>query len=116
MRQHYGVFSCTSMLCLFALASCDILHAHQAHDTAGPCCAGVIAAAALKCMGGSMQGRLYPRNDEERTKAHELGYDVTRILYADDLCAGEQVPHGPATGLTQCIVQEGPLRFLLGGF
>ena len=56
----------------------------------------MIAAAALKCMGGSMQGRLYPRNDEERTKAQEQGYDVTRILYADDLCAGEQVPRGPA--------------------
>ena len=46
---------------------------------------GVIAAAALKCMGGSMQGRLYPRNDEERAKAEEQGYDVTRVLYADDL-------------------------------
>ena len=53
--------------------------------------AGVIAAAALKCMGGSMQGRLYPRNDDERAKAEEQGYDVTRVLYADDLCAGEQV-------------------------
>jgi fructose-1,6-bisphosphatase II len=69
---------------------------------------GVIAAAALKCMGGSMQGRLYPRNDEERAKAEEQGYDVTRVLYADDLCAGEQarraagrpaVPWQPAVGL-----------------
>jgi len=61
---------------------------------------GVIAAAALKCMGGSMQGRLYPRNDEERAKAEEQGYDVTRVLYADDLCAGEQARR--AAGRSAC--------------
>ena len=38
-----------------------------------------------------MQGRLFPRSPEERARAEELGYDVSRILYADDLCAGEQV-------------------------
>jgi hypothetical protein len=55
------------------------------------CCAGVIAAAALKCMGGFLQGRLWPRNDEERQKAVEAGYDLEAILYQDDLCKGEQV-------------------------
>ncbi len=46
---------------------------------------GVIAAAALKCMGGSLQGRLWPRNDEEARKAKEFGYDVTKILTTEDL-------------------------------
>lgn len=54
-------------------------------------CAGVIAAAALKCMGGWLQGRLWPRTEEERQKAVEAGYDVDAILYQDDLCKGEQV-------------------------
>lgn len=53
--------------------------------------AGVIAAAALKCMGGSLQGRLWPRNDEERRKAEAAGLDISAILYQDDLCKGEQV-------------------------
>ncbi len=51
----------------------------------------MIAAAALKCMGGSLQGRLYPRSDDERQKAIEAGYDVTALLFQDDLCKGEQV-------------------------
>ena len=53
--------------------------------------AGVIAAAALKCMGGSLQGRLWPRSDEERRKAEAAGLDISAILYQDDLCKGEQV-------------------------
>lgn len=53
--------------------------------------AGVIAAAALKCMGGSLQARLYPRSEEERQKAVEAGYDVDALLFQDDLCKGEQV-------------------------
>lgn len=40
----------------------------------------MIAAAALKCMGGSIQGRLWPRNEEEARKAKEQGYDVQKIL------------------------------------
>ena len=41
---------------------------------------GVIAAAALKCMGGEIQGRLWPRNDEERQAAIDAGYDLDRVL------------------------------------
>ena len=48
----------------------------------------MIAAAALKCMGGSLQGRLYPRSEEERQKAVEAGYDVEKLLFQDDLCKG----------------------------
>ncbi len=40
---------------------------------------GVIAAAALKCLGGAIQGRLYPRNDEERAAAFDAGYDLDRV-------------------------------------
>ena len=43
------------------------------------CFAGVIAAAALKCMGGSMQGRLWPRSEEERKKAEEANYDISKV-------------------------------------
>ena len=41
---------------------------------------GVVAAAALKCLGGAIQGRLYPRNDDERKAAIEAGYDLDRVL------------------------------------
>lgn len=42
-------------------------------------------------MGGSLQGRLWPRNNEERRKAEAAGLDISAILYQDDLCKGEQV-------------------------
>ena len=50
---------------------------------------GVIAAAALKGLGGEIQGRLWPRNDNERTAAIAAGYDVTKVLTTDDLFAGD---------------------------
>src|SRR3989441_1078088 len=49
---------------------------------------GVIAAAALKCMGGELQGRLWPRNDKERKTAVDSGYDLEKVLGTDDLVAG----------------------------
>src|ERR1700679_3117830 len=60
---------------------------------------GVIAAAALKCLGGTIQGRLYPRNDEERAAALSAGYDLERVLTTDDLVKGENVFFA-ATGIT----------------
>lgn len=56
-----------------------------------PVSAGVIAACALKCMGASIQGRLWPRSDEEAAAAVALGYDLDRILHTNDLCAGDKV-------------------------
>src|SRR6478752_5379952 len=50
---------------------------------------GVIAASALKCLGGSMQGKLYPRSDEERHVLVEEGYDLERVLSTDDLVASD---------------------------
>ena len=50
---------------------------------------GVIAAAALKGLGGEIQGRLWPRNDEERSAALAQGYDLSRVLTNDDLFGGD---------------------------
>jgi fructose-1,6-bisphosphatase II len=60
---------------------------------------GVIAAAALKCMGGELQGRLWPRDAAERAAAVELGYDVERVLGLDDLVSGNNCFFA-ATGVT----------------
>jgi fructose-1,6-bisphosphatase II len=60
---------------------------------------GVIAACALKCLGGAMQGRLWPRNDDERQKALDAGYDLDKVLTLDDLVSGDDVFFA-ATGIT----------------
>ena len=60
---------------------------------------GVIAAAALKCMDAELQGRLWPRDDDERAAAVRLGYDVDRLLTLDDLVQGDNCFFA-ATGIT----------------
>jgi fructose-1,6-bisphosphatase II len=60
---------------------------------------GVIAACALKCLGGQIHGRLWPRDDAERRAAEEAGYDLTRVLTLDDLVSGNDVFFA-ATGIT----------------
>ena len=60
---------------------------------------GVISAAAIKCLGGALQGRLWPRNDEERRQLVEAGFDVDRVLQTDDLVSGDDV-FVAATGVT----------------
>ncbi|HET9732415.1 MAG TPA: class II fructose-bisphosphatase [Acidimicrobiales bacterium] len=60
---------------------------------------GVIAAAALKCMGGELQGRLWPRNDGERKAAEAAGYDVDKVLTTEDLVQGDNCFFA-ATGVT----------------
>jgi fructose-1,6-bisphosphatase II len=67
---------------------------------------GVIAAAALKCVGGAIQGRLYPRNEEERRSLLDGGYDIERVLTTDDLVAGNDVFFA-ATGITTGDLLEG---------
>ncbi len=59
----------------------------------------VLAAAALKCMGGEMQCRLWPRDDRERGLARELGLDLNQILTTDDLVGSKNVFFA-ATGVT----------------
>jgi fructose-1,6-bisphosphatase II len=60
---------------------------------------GVIAAAALKCMGGELQGRLWPRSDDERRAALAAGYDLQAVLSTDDLVRGDNCFFA-ATGVT----------------
>ena len=50
---------------------------------------GITAACALKCLGGMMQGRLWPRDDDEKQKAIDAGHDLDRVLTTEDLVRGE---------------------------
>jgi fructose-1,6-bisphosphatase II len=67
---------------------------------------GVIAAAALKCMGGEIQGRLWARNDEERDAAVAAGYDLDEVLDTDRLVAGDNCFFA-ATGITDGELLKG---------
>lgn len=65
---------------------------------------GVLAAAAIRCMGGEMQGRLWPENEEDIARARKLGVtDVNKLLTLDDLVSTDDIFFA-ATGIT-----EGPL-------
>jgi len=74
---------------------------------------GVISAAALKCVGGGIQGRLWPRNDEERQQLLDAGLDPTRVLHTSDLVSGEDV-FVAATGVTTGSLLQG-VRYTPGG-
>ena len=60
---------------------------------------GIITACAVKCLGGVIQGQLWPRDDEERAKALDAGHDLDRVLTTDDLVVGDNV-FFCATGIT----------------
>src|SRR5262245_10953215 len=74
---------------------------------------GVISAAALKCVGGGIQGRLWPRNDEERAELEQAGLPPDRVLTTDELVAGEDV-FVAATGVTTGSLLRG-VRYLPNG-
>jgi fructose-1,6-bisphosphatase II len=74
---------------------------------------GVIAAAAVKCLGGAVQGRLWPRDDDERRKLVDAGYDPDRILTTDDLVASDNV-FVAATGVTDGALLKG-VRYTTDG-
>jgi fructose-1,6-bisphosphatase II len=67
---------------------------------------GVIAAAAIKCLGGALQGRLWPRNDDERSRLLDAGYEIERVLTTDDLVSGDDV-FVAATGVTSGALLQG---------
>jgi fructose-1,6-bisphosphatase II len=67
---------------------------------------GVISAAALKCMGGAIQGKLWPRDDDERQAALAAGYDLDQVLNTDDLVAGNNCFFA-ATGITDGELLKG---------
>ena len=70
---------------------------------------GVISAAAIKCLGGAMQGRLWPRDDGERQQLVAAGYDVEAVLTHDDLVSGSDL-FVAATGVTDGALLRG-VRF-----
>jgi fructose-1,6-bisphosphatase II len=75
---------------------------------------GVISAAAVKCIGGQLLGRLWPRDREERQAAVDAGYDVGRVLDRDDLVAGDDLFFS-ATGITDGDVLQGVRYPTVGG-
>ncbi|MFS8201040.1 class II fructose-bisphosphatase [Streptomyces sp. CWNU-52B] len=60
---------------------------------------GIISACAVKCLGGTIQGKLWPKDDAERARAVDAGHDLDRVLLTDDLVSGENV-FFVATGIT----------------
>jgi fructose-1,6-bisphosphatase II len=63
---------------------------------------GVLSAAALKCVGGALQGKLWPRDEEERQQLIDAGFDLDRVLTTDDLVGGEH-PVAVAVILLQVV-------------
>ena len=74
---------------------------------------GVISAAALKCVGGGIQGKRWPRTDEERQALVAAGYDLDRVLRTDDLVASDDV-FVAATGVTTGALLRG-VRYVTDG-
>ncbi|GAA3999281.1 MULTISPECIES: class II fructose-bisphosphatase [Allokutzneria] len=74
---------------------------------------GIIAAAALKCVGGEIQGRLWPKDDEERQRAIDAGHDLDRVLTTDDLVRGDNI-FFCATGVTDGDLLRG-VHYRSGG-
>jgi fructose-1,6-bisphosphatase II len=74
---------------------------------------GIIAACALKCLGGVIQGKLAPRDEAERRRALDAGHDLDRVLTTDDLVASDDVFFA-ATGITDGELMAG-VRYKSGG-
>ena len=74
---------------------------------------GIIAAAAIRCMGGAIQAKLAPTDDAERQKAIDAGYDLDQVLTTEDLVSGENV-FFCATGVTEGDLLKG-VRYYGGG-
>jgi fructose-1,6-bisphosphatase II len=67
---------------------------------------GIISACAVKCLGGTIQGKLWPKDDEERQRAIDAGHDLDRVLMTDDLVSGDNV-FFVATGITDGELLKG---------
>jgi fructose-1,6-bisphosphatase II len=74
---------------------------------------GIIAACAIKCLGGVILGKLAPRDDAERAKAVDAGHDLSRVLSTDDLVASDDAFFA-ATGITDGELLAG-VRYRAGG-
>ena len=73
---------------------------------------GIISACAMKCLGGTIQGKLWPKDDAERQRAIDAGHDLDRVLHTDDLVSGENV-FFVATGITDGELLRG-VRYRVG--
>jgi fructose-1,6-bisphosphatase II / sedoheptulose-1,7-bisphosphatase len=92
-----------------AIATCSREHPVDVLMGIGGAPEGVIAAAALRCIGGELQGRLMPRNEQEIERAKEMGIrDIHRKLMMDDLASGHVM--FAATGVTSGNLLKG-VRF-----
>jgi len=67
---------------------------------------GVLSACAIKCVGGALQGKLWPRDDEERQALLDAGYDLDQVLTTDDLVGGDEIFFA-ATGVTTGALLRG---------
>jgi len=67
---------------------------------------GVLSAAAIKCLGGQLLGKLWPRDDDERRAAIDAGYDLDETLDVDRLVSGDDVFFA-ATGVTDGELLQG---------
>lgn len=68
---------------------------------------GVLAAVALKCLGGEIQGKLLPQNDEERNRCKKMGIeDIDKVLHMEDFCGGDDAIFA-ATGVTDGELLKG---------
>ena len=74
---------------------------------------GIIAACALKCLGGVILGKLAPRDEAEKRKALDAGHDLNRVLTTDDLVSSDDVFFA-ATGITDGELMDG-VRYKPGG-
>jgi fructose-1,6-bisphosphatase II len=74
---------------------------------------GVLSASAIKCLGGQLLGRLWPRDDDERQAAIDAGYDLDEVLDVDRLVSGNDVFFA-ATGVTDGDLLDG-VRYLSDG-
>jgi fructose-1,6-bisphosphatase II len=74
---------------------------------------GIITACAVKCLGGVIQGKLWPKDDAEREKAIDAGHDLSRVLSTDDLVQSDNV-FFVATGVTDGELLDG-VRYRAGG-
>ena len=71
---------------------------------------GVLAAAAIRCVGGSLQAKLWPRDPAEKQRAIAAGVDLERVYHTEDLCGGEDVFFA-ATGVTGGDLLQGVRYF-----
>jgi fructose-1,6-bisphosphatase II len=74
---------------------------------------GIIAACAIKCLGGVIQGRLWPKDEAERQRALDAGHDLNRVLLTDDLVSGENC-FVAITGITDGEIVRG-VQYTGGG-